>query len=49
MPGAPRMTALEAMADPYRTLPDGGGATWIDDSRQAGTDMLDEVSDPWDS
>ncbi len=49
VPGAPRMTALEAMADLYRTLPEGAGATWLDDSRQVGTNMLDEVNDPWDS
>ena len=28
VPGAPRMTALEALADLFRTLPDAEGAAW---------------------
>ena len=49
VPGAPRMTALEAMADLYRTLPEGVGATWLGDARQAGAGTLDEGNDPWGS
>jgi antitoxin (DNA-binding transcriptional repressor) of toxin-antitoxin stability system len=33
LPGPARQTALEAMADLYRTLPDGAAATWEADSR----------------
>lgn len=49
LPGAPRMTALQAMADLYRTLPEDAGATWLDDARQANTSTLDEENDPWAS
>jgi len=49
IPGAPRMTALEAMVDLYRTLPEGAATTWLDDARQAGAGTLDEGHDPWDS
>ncbi len=34
LPGAARQSALEAMADLYRTLPDSDGATWEADSRK---------------
>lgn len=34
VPCSPRMTALEALADLYRTLPDKEGAAWIRDSRK---------------
>ena len=34
VPGAPRLTALEALADLYRTLPDQEGAAWLGDSRR---------------
>lgn len=50
VPGAPRMTALEAMADLYRTLPDDAAATWLEDARRSGTPTVeDEARDPWDS
>jgi len=34
LPGPARQTALEAMADLYRTLPDNAAATWEADSRK---------------
>ncbi|MHB8764368.1 MAG: type II toxin-antitoxin system Phd/YefM family antitoxin [Deferrisomatales bacterium] len=49
VPGAPRMTALEALADLYRTLPEGAAAGWLEDSRQGGPGTLDELGDPWAS
>ena len=36
VPGAPRLTALAALRDLYRTLPDKGGATSVRDSRRVG-------------
>jgi antitoxin (DNA-binding transcriptional repressor) of toxin-antitoxin stability system len=49
LPGAGRMTALEAMADLYQTLPETAGRDWLSDSRA--TDLVDvvseEVRDPW--
>jgi antitoxin (DNA-binding transcriptional repressor) of toxin-antitoxin stability system len=35
LPGPARQTALEAMADLYRTLPEDAAATWEADSRLA--------------
>jgi hypothetical protein len=34
LPGPARLTALEALADLYRTLPDDAAATWEADSRK---------------
>lgn len=36
LPVAPRMTALEAMSDLYRTLPESAAAGWLEDSRTSG-------------
>jgi antitoxin (DNA-binding transcriptional repressor) of toxin-antitoxin stability system len=48
VPGPATMTAAEAFADLYRTLPREAGETWLADSRQ--TDALtDEVRNPWAS
>ena len=46
VPGPATMTAAEAFADLYRTLPESAGKTWLavsrfDDSRES------EVRDPW--
>ena len=46
-PGAPRMTALEAMADLHRTLGDEEGGAWLRDSRGAEAPLDREMSDPW--
>src|SRR6266508_359833 len=47
VPGAPRMTALEALADLYRTLPDAEGAAWIEDARRMDRRLRKQVRDPW--
>jgi antitoxin (DNA-binding transcriptional repressor) of toxin-antitoxin stability system len=50
--GPGRLTALEALADLYHTLPDDAGATWEGDSRAVGLrgERLPKgVRDPWDS
>ncbi|MBU2602231.1 MAG: type II toxin-antitoxin system Phd/YefM family antitoxin [Actinobacteria bacterium] len=51
LPGPGHQTALEAMADLYRTLPAEAGAGWLADSRDLpGTGALDdELRDPWAS
>ena len=46
IPGTPHMTALETLADLYRTLPDEAAGTWLSDSKTPGT--LDEMRDPWE-
>jgi len=47
IPGPTTMTALEAMADIYRTLPDEAARGWLKDSRSAEKNLTDEVRDPW--
>jgi antitoxin (DNA-binding transcriptional repressor) of toxin-antitoxin stability system len=49
IPGSATMTALEAMSDLYRTLPEDAGATWLKDSRECTPADLFEVRDPWAS
>lgn len=48
IPGPATMTAAEAFADLYRTLPDGAGTTWLSDSRVE-NNQENEVRDPWAS
>jgi antitoxin (DNA-binding transcriptional repressor) of toxin-antitoxin stability system len=48
--GPARQTALEAMADLYRTLPEDAAATWEADSRKGrwrGSRLDKGVRDPW--
>jgi len=47
VPGAPRMTALEALGDLYRTLDDAEGKAWLDDMAGADRRLGREVRDPW--
>jgi antitoxin (DNA-binding transcriptional repressor) of toxin-antitoxin stability system len=47
VPGPAIMTALEAMSDLYRTLPDDAGVEWVSDSREGTPDSLDDLRDPW--
>jgi antitoxin (DNA-binding transcriptional repressor) of toxin-antitoxin stability system len=48
LPGTARQTALEAMADLYRTLPEDAAAGWLESGRQALASRLDKgVRDPW--
>lgn len=49
IPGPATMTALEAMADLYRTLPEEAARDWLDDSRRTEKGLQDEVRDPWAS
>ena len=49
IPGPAMMTALEAMSDLYRTLPEDAGASWVSDSREGATDSLANLRDPWAS
>jgi antitoxin (DNA-binding transcriptional repressor) of toxin-antitoxin stability system len=52
VPGPARQTALEAMADLYRTLPEDAAATWEADSRRGrwrGSRLDKGVRDPWAS
>jgi antitoxin (DNA-binding transcriptional repressor) of toxin-antitoxin stability system len=52
VPGPGHQTALEAMSDLYRTLPQDAAATWEADSRRRDgkTDRLAKgVRDPWHS
>jgi antitoxin (DNA-binding transcriptional repressor) of toxin-antitoxin stability system len=50
LPGPAQQTALEAMADLYRTLPDDAAATWEADSRKGrwrGSRLDKGIRDPW--
>ena len=46
-PKTMEMTALEAMADLYRTLPEDAGRSWVVDSRM--DEKLDTKTNRWDS
>ena len=48
VPGPATMTASEAFADLYRTLPKEAGDTWLADSRLDDA-ISGEVRDPWES
>ena len=48
IPGSPHMTATEAMADIYRTLPLDAGKDWLKESRRT-PNLSDYIRDPWDS
>jgi hypothetical protein len=46
IPGSAHLTAIEAMGDLYRTLPEDAAKGWLADSRLEG--IIDrEVRDPW--
>ena len=49
LPGRRRLTALEAMGDLYRTLPQKAAAGWLDASREGpvSADIDGGMSDPW--
>jgi len=52
LPGPARQTALEAMADLYRTLPEDAAATWEADSRKGrwkGSRLDKGIRNPWAS
>lgn len=48
VPGAPRMTALEALADLYRTLPDAEGTGWLEDTKRVDRRLRKQIRDPWE-
>ena len=45
-PGSPHLTAIEAMSDLYRTLPEDAAEKWLEAGKLPGT--LEEVIDPWE-
>jgi antitoxin (DNA-binding transcriptional repressor) of toxin-antitoxin stability system len=46
IPGSAHLTAIEAMGDLYRTMPEDAAKGWRDDSRTKGT-VAGEARDPW--
>jgi antitoxin (DNA-binding transcriptional repressor) of toxin-antitoxin stability system len=48
VPGACRMTALEALADLHRTLDEEEGAAWISDAAEGDRLFVRETRDPWE-
>jgi len=48
LPGSHHMTALEAMADLYHTLPPETAEGWNEESRIEGS-VAQEIRNPWDS
>jgi antitoxin (DNA-binding transcriptional repressor) of toxin-antitoxin stability system len=48
IPGAPQMTALEALGDLHRTLPDEEGRRWLQDAKKLRRRWKDEARDPWE-
>ena len=46
VPGSPHLTAIEAMSDLYRTLPEDAAVEWEKDGRVVGN--LSEVTNPWE-
>jgi antitoxin (DNA-binding transcriptional repressor) of toxin-antitoxin stability system len=51
VPGPGRLTAVEAMADIYRTLPEDAASSWEADSRAnlKGSRLSKGLRNPWDS
>ena len=52
VPGSALKTAIEAMGDLYRTLPDHAAAQWEEDSKKGrwkGSRLDDGIRDPWHS
>ena len=47
VPGAPRRTALEALSDLYRVLPDEEGTAWLRDASRVDRRLRGQVRDPW--
>ena len=49
IPGAPQMSALEAMADLFGILEDEEGAAWLEDIAKMDEDLKEGLVDPWQS
>jgi len=47
IPGPGQQTALEAMADLYRTLPEDAAKHWLKDSQRMAGKNSDEIRNPW--
>jgi antitoxin (DNA-binding transcriptional repressor) of toxin-antitoxin stability system len=47
-PGSTYQTALEAMSDLYRTLPEDAAKDWLQESRSGNT-LDKDIRDPWES
>ena len=47
VPGAPHMTALEALSDLHRTLDDADGESWLRDIKTLDEVASGEMRDPW--
>jgi len=45
----PRQTALEAMGDLYRTLPESAASGWLRDAQESDAQLDREIRDPWAS
>ena len=45
-PGSPHLTAIEAMSDIYRTLPEDAAENWEKESKMKGS--VEELRDPWE-
>lgn len=46
-PTAGHLTAEQALADLYRTLPEDAGDEWLKDARRGDDSLSDELRDPW--
>jgi antitoxin (DNA-binding transcriptional repressor) of toxin-antitoxin stability system len=47
VPGSPHLTAIEAMGDLYRTLPEDAAEGWLEESRSPST-VAKELRNPWE-
>lgn len=47
IPGAPRLSALEALSDLYGVLDDREGEAWIKDMKEFDRPLKREMHDPW--
>lgn len=48
LPGSSNLTAIEAMSDLYKTLPDDAAQDWLKDSKNKKT-LDQEMKNKWDS
>jgi len=49
IPDVGQQTALEALADLYRTLPEDAAGNWLKDSHRVASMISEEIRNPWDS
>lgn len=48
IPGAPKLSAMEAFADIYGAISDEEGASWLEDCKQFDHTLAEELKDPWE-